>query len=103
MYVCAYNERAEFEWDPDKANANFRKHAVLFSNASTVLEDELAITIRDPYSDEEERWISVGLDLFGNLTLVVYVWRGETIRLISARPAAQRERGEYVRGRSNKP
>jgi len=37
----------------------------------------------------------LGVDLFGNLLVVVYVWRGETIRFISARPATPRERQEY--------
>jgi len=85
----------EFEWDPVKANANFRKHGVLFSDAVSVLEDEQALTLRDPYAEEEERWITVGLDLFGRLLVVVYVWRDETIRFISARPATPRERQEY--------
>jgi uncharacterized DUF497 family protein len=95
MYICAYTRRVEFEWDPVKANANFRKYGVLFSDAVSVLEDELALTVRDPYSEEEERWITLGVDLFGNLLVVVYVWRGETIRFISARPATPRERQEY--------
>jgi uncharacterized DUF497 family protein len=42
----------DFEWDPVKATANFRKHGVLFSDAVSVLEDELALTIRDPYFEE---------------------------------------------------
>ena len=95
MYICAYTRQVQYEWDPVKANANFLKHGVLFSDAVSVLEDELALTVRDPYSDQEERWITLGVDLRGNLLVVVYVWRGETIRLISARPATPRERQEY--------
>ena len=55
MYICAYTRRAELEWDPVKGTANFRKHGVLFSDTVSVLEDELALTVRDPYSEEEER------------------------------------------------
>jgi uncharacterized DUF497 family protein len=95
MYICAYTKGVEYEWDPAKANANFRKHGVLFSDAVTVLEDELALTVRDPYSEEEERWITLGLDLLGRLLVVVYVWRSEKIRFVSARPATPRERQEY--------
>jgi uncharacterized DUF497 family protein len=95
MYVCTYNKDVGYEWDPVKANANFRKHGVLFSDAVGVLEDELALTIRDPYSENEVRWITVGMDLVGRLLVVVYMWRGETIRLISARRATPRERQEY--------
>lgn len=95
MYIRAYTELVGYEWDPEKAVANFSKHGVLFSDAVSVLQDELALTVRDPYSEEEERWITLGLDLLGRLLVVVYVWRGETIRFISARPATPRERQEY--------
>jgi uncharacterized DUF497 family protein len=95
VHICTYNRRVEYEWDPVKANANFRKHGVLFSDAVSVFEDELALTVRDPYPEEEERWVTVGMDLLGRLLVVVYVWRGETIRIISARHATPRERQEY--------
>src|SRR5216683_1290719 len=87
MHICTYNRCVDFEWDPVKATANFRKHGVLFSDAVSVLEDELALTIRDPYFEEEDRWITVGMDIVGRLLVVIYVWRGETIRFISARLA----------------
>jgi len=95
MYICAYTKGVEYEWDPAKANANLRKHGVLFSDAVSVLEDELALTVRDPYSEEKERWITLGLDLLGRLLVVVYVWRDEKIRFVSARPATPREQQEY--------
>ena len=95
VYICAYNGLVDFEWDPDKANANFNKHDVLFSDAISVLEDQFALTVRDPFSDEEERWITLGMDMLARLLVVVYMWRGETIRFISARPATPRERQEY--------
>src|SRR6266851_177025 len=92
VYICAYNSLVDFEWDPGKANANFNKHGVLFSDAISVLEDEFALTVRDPFSDEEERWITLGMDMLARLLVVVYMWRGETIRFISARPATPLER-----------
>jgi uncharacterized DUF497 family protein len=94
MYICAYTWIVEYEWDSAKANANFRKHGVLFSDAASVLEDELGLTVSDPYA-EEERWITLGMDLLGRLLVVIYVWRSETIRIISARHATPREREEY--------
>jgi uncharacterized protein len=83
------------EWDPVKAEANAAKHGIHFADAVTALEDESALTIRDPYSEEEERWITIGMDAIGKLLVVVYVWRDEKLRLISARPATPRERREY--------
>jgi hypothetical protein len=85
----------EYEWDQLKANANFRKHEVHFSDAIGVLEDGLALTMRDPYSEDEERWITLGMDLLGRLLVIVYVWREQSIRFISARRATPRERQQY--------
>ena len=64
------------------------------------LEDELALTIRDSSSEEEEeeRWVTLGMDAYGRILVVVYTWRAETIRLISARLATQRERRQYEQG-----
>ena len=49
-----------YEWDPEKAEVNFRKHAVSFEEAATVFRDPLAVTYPDPdHSDEEEREITM--------------------------------------------
>jgi len=84
-----------YEWDPAKAKTNFAKHRVRFADAMIVLEDDLALTIRDPFSEEEERWITLGRDALGRLLVVVYTWRGEGVRLISARLATARETTQY--------
>ena len=80
-----------YEWDPAKARANFARHRVQFSEAVAVLEDELALTVRDPFSDDEERWITLGINVVGRLLVVVYASRGDNVRLISARGHAQRK------------
>jgi uncharacterized DUF497 family protein len=85
----------EYEWDPAKARANAAKHHVHFGDAVAALEDERAVTIRDAFSDEEERWITLGQDALRRVLVVVYSWRDENIRLISARLATQRERRVY--------
>ena len=82
------------EWDPAKAKANARKHGIHFADAASALEDESALTIPDPHS-EEERWITLGRDALGRVLVVIYTWRGERVRLISARPATPRERKQY--------
>lgn len=85
-----------FEWDPRKAEANFRKHGVRFSETETVLEDEYAITIADDSSDPgEHRFVSMGMGVKGSLLVVVYCYRGENIRIISARLAESLERSQY--------
>ena len=85
----------EFEWDGDKAATNLKKHEVDFADAVAVLFDEMSITIRDETPDEEERFITLGADAVGRLLVVVYTWRGEVVRLVSARKATAVERRGY--------
>lgn len=82
------------EWDPRKAEANWRKHGVRFADAATALEDDMALTIRDP-GESEQRWVTLGRDALGRCLVVVYAWRGDSVRIISARRATPRERHQY--------
>jgi uncharacterized DUF497 family protein len=84
----------EFEWDADKAARNLKKHGIDFADAALVLCDDLAVTLPDEDVDER-RFVTLGLDALGRLLVVVYTWRGERIRIISARPATGRERRRY--------
>jgi uncharacterized DUF497 family protein len=84
----------ELEWDADKAEANVKKHGVDFADAATVLHDEQAITAKDDSADEE-RVITIGMDALARVLVVVYTWRGDRVRLISARLATTRERNQY--------
>ena len=85
----------ELEWDPRKAIANLRKHGVDFADAGTVLHDEQAITIPDESSDAEDRFVTLGMDALGRVLVLVYTWRGDRPRLISARKATPRECRHY--------
>jgi len=84
------------EWDPAKPQANFTKHGIRFPDALGVHEDDLALTIRDPYSEMEERWITLDMDSLLRILVVVYTWRNEKIRIVSARLATPRERQQYM-------
>jgi uncharacterized DUF497 family protein len=84
----------EYEWDPGKAESNFRKHRVNFADAVTVFADPLALTIEDE-SDEEDRFVTMGCDLLGRIVVVNNTWRAKRIRVISARKATPRERRQY--------
>lgn len=84
----------ELEWDGDKAASNLRSHGVDFADAATVLSDDMAITIMDD-SEDDERHVTLGLDALGRCLVVVYTWRGEKARLISARKATKSERQRY--------
>ena len=87
----------EFEWDARKAASNLRRHGIDFADAATVLYDELAVTVADEERDEE-RFVTIGIDALGRLLVVVYTWRGERVRLISARRATALERRQYEGG-----
>ena len=88
----------DLEWDQRKASANLRKHGIDFADAGTVLHDDHAITIPDEKSGEE-RFVTIGLDALGRVLVVVFTWRAERARIISARPATPRERRQYKGGR----
>jgi len=80
------------EWR--QAASNLRKHGVDFADAATVLEDEAALTMPDD-DPSEERWVTLGMDVLGRLLVVVYTWRSDEPRLISARKANRTERRQY--------
>ncbi len=89
-----------YEWDPAKAKANLRTHGVSFFEAVAVLEDDFALTREDPDSEEEQRFVTLGMSSFGNLLVVVYTYRErDVIRLISAWKANKRQRLRYEESR----
>ena len=85
----------ECHWDPVKAKANVKKHGVEFADAVGVFDDPDAITIEDPDSEGEQRFISIGLDVLGRIIVVAYTYQGDDIRLISARKATKKEAKIY--------
>jgi len=88
-----------FEWDPAKAAENLAKHGVSFEEAATVFRDALSATGSDPdHSFGEERFITFGVSTGGRLLVIAHTERGDTIRIISARPATPGERKIYEEG-----
>jgi uncharacterized DUF497 family protein len=87
-----------FEWDSRKATENETKHGVSFEEARTVFFDERARLTDDPdHSQDEERFILLGLSSTLRLLVVCHCYRGErgVIRIISARKATARESKYY--------
>ncbi|MEX1185819.1 MAG: BrnT family toxin [Gemmatimonadaceae bacterium] len=88
-----------FEWDPQKAAANLRKHGVSFEEAETVFSDEHALLLDDPdHSIEEDNFILIGVSAKLRLLVVCHCYRegDEVIRIISARKATRTERRQYA-------
>jgi uncharacterized protein len=84
----------DYEWDPRKADSNRRKHGIDFADAVAVFEDPFAIACADQWPGEP-RHVAVGKDFLDRLLVVVYAWRGDGIRVISARKATASERRQY--------
>ena len=86
----------EFEWEPDKAARNLRKHTVSFQEAATVFGDETGATVYDPdHSEAEDRFLTIGYSNRGHLLIVAHTDRGNRIRIIRARPLNPSERRQY--------
>ena len=90
----------QFEWNEEKARTNFIKHRVLFETATLVFDDPYAVTRFDIFhSDEEQRFITLGLADRRTVLFVVHTYRlentEESIRIVSARLASPSERRTY--------
>lgn len=92
----------DFTWDQAKARANIKKHGVSFDEAQSAFLDEKARLLDDPdHSEDEDRFILLGMSAAPRLLVVVHAYReaGGMIRIISARKATTRERRAYTEGR----
>jgi uncharacterized DUF497 family protein len=92
-----------FEWDPDKAKQNVRKHGISFDRATSVLLDPEALSKFDEeHSQDEDRWVTLGLDGTGAILVVCHTYHeievgSATIRIISSRKATKNEAKQYRR------
>jgi uncharacterized DUF497 family protein len=90
-----------FDWDPNKARTNLKKHGVSFRLATTVFRDPWTLTIYDDeHSEHEERWVTLGRTGNGQYLVVVHTleWLSTTetkVRIISARKANRQEIHDY--------
>lgn len=85
-----------FEWNPEKAEANIKKHNVSFEEATSIFTDPLSLTVPDPlHSVEENRFVITGFSDKQRHLVVVHTDRGDKIRIISARLATPSERRKY--------
>jgi uncharacterized DUF497 family protein len=85
-----------FTWDRRKAAANLQKHGVDFREAATIFHDPLSTTFPDEdHSEFEHRFLTIGESIRRRVLVVAHTEEGDTIRIISARPATRRERRFY--------
>ena len=88
-----------FEWDDNKSKANLKKHGISFAEASSIFSDPLSLTVADPeHSENESRFIDIGMSEQKRLLVVSYTERKKNIRIVSARCALPFERRSYEEG-----
>jgi uncharacterized DUF497 family protein len=80
------------EWNEEKAASNRRKHGIDFDEAVGVLYGPVLLSRSD--RNNEERWLAIG-ETEGRAVAVVFTWRGDTLRIISARRARKYEERAY--------
>lgn len=85
----------DLEWDAAKAALNLGKHGISFADVEPAFYDEFALSMQDPFSFNEERFLLVGSDALGRILTVSYTYRENTARLISARRATKSESSSY--------
>jgi len=85
-------------WDPNKAEINLQNHKIRFSDAELVFNDPFAMTLEEQVVAAEQRFVTIGSDAIGRIIAVVYSYRADSIRLISARKATPKERKQYEKG-----
>ena len=86
------------EFDPKKDAANIKKHGVSLSEGDGVLNDPLALTVEDDAAEGEQRFVTIGMNAFGSLMVVVHTPRSSGSRTISVRKADPKERRNYEKG-----
>lgn len=86
------------DFDPAKDAANIRKHGVSLAEGDGVLNDPLALTVEDAAATGEQRLVTIGMNAFGTLMVVVHTPRKAGPRIISVRKADPRERRHYEKG-----
>ncbi len=91
----------QFAWDKRKAASNLKKHGISFAEAASVFGDPLSMTFPDPdHSEDEERFITIGMSEGGQVLLFAHADRAEAVRIISARKATRAERSYYEENKS---
>lgn len=80
------------EWNEAKAASNRRKHGIDFDEAAGSLYGPVLLSRSD--RNNEERWVAIG-ETEGRAIAVVFTWRGDTLRIISARRARKYEERAY--------
>ena len=98
MHIIYAYSLHESDLGPSQGRIQLPETQIRFSDAEPALFDPMALTIEDESSEDEQRFVSIGTDVLNRVVVVVYTYRNDGIRLISARRATRRERQAYEEG-----
>ncbi len=90
-----------FDWDERKEKTNIKKHGINFEEGKTIFNDPFLFTAPDTkHSEDEDRFINIGLSTKNRILVLIHTGRQDTIRIISCRKAKPKERRFYEEARS---
>ena len=84
----------DFEWDDEKQLSNVRKHGIDFLDAKEIWRGQVLEMPSAQKHHAEDRFVAIG-QAAGRFLTVVFTWRGNNRRIISARIARKDERENY--------
>lgn len=89
-------EPIAFEWDKGNINKNFIKHNIADKEAEELFDNEPKFILEDEkHSFTETRYMIWGVTNKGRRLSVFFTFRGEKVRIISARDMHKKERRKY--------
>ena len=93
-----------FDWDTGNIDKNLKKHGISTKEAEEVfLDEDLAIERDIRHQEIEERYIAVGKSFARKILFIIFTFRKEKIRIISARIANKKERRIYAQNAQKNP
>jgi uncharacterized DUF497 family protein len=87
-------DAGHFEWDPRKNRVNQERHAIDFTDAVEIFDGSCVERADERFEHAEPRMIAYG-QLGIHVIVVVYCWRKDRRRIISARKATRFESKVY--------
>lgn len=91
----------EFDWDKNNIDKNEKKHGIFFKEGEEVFVDDPILYEDLEHSINEKRFQCIGLTKTQKLLFISYTIRDKKIRIISARIASKKERGNYEKTKKN--
>lgn len=89
-----------FTWDEAKRQSNLEKHGLDFADAYLVYNNPEKVTFSLLRKDELRNIDIALVKVVNRILLLVYILRGEDVRVISFRVASREEREHYEREKS---